>query len=77
MVIVLKPVQMLDDRGNTAVYLLYALTRIKSIARSAGVTSQQLLEASKTTQISLDHDKEWNLGKVNFLLNLFIFFFFI
>lgn len=56
---------MLDDRGNTAVYLLYALTRIKSIARSAGVTSEQLKEASKTTQISLEHEKEWNLGKVH------------
>ncbi|KAK6624534.1 hypothetical protein RUM44_011393 [Polyplax serrata] len=56
--------KMLDDRGNTAVYLLYALTRIKSIARSAGVTSEQLKEASKTTQISLEHEKEWNLGKV-------------
>lgn len=57
---------MLDDKGNTAVYLLYALTRIKSISRNAGVTAEQLLEARKTTSISLDHEKEWNLGKVIF-----------
>ncbi|CAF3642433.1 unnamed protein product, partial [Rotaria sordida] len=29
--------RMLDDRGNTAAYLLYAYTRIRSIARTAGV----------------------------------------
>lgn len=65
---------MLEDKGNTAVYLLYALTRIKSIARNAGVTSEQLKEASKTTPISLEHPKEWKLGKVNFknlLKNIF------
>lgn len=56
--------QMLEDKGNTAVYLLYALTRIKSIARNAGVTSEQLKEASETTPISLEHPKEWKLGKV-------------
>lgn len=55
---------MLDDKGNTAVYLLYALTRIKSIARNAGVTSQQLRDAGQNTPISLDHEKEWKLGKV-------------
>ena len=29
--------KMLDDKGNTAVYLLYAYTRIRSIGRTAGV----------------------------------------
>ena len=34
--------KMLDDKGNTAVYLLYAYTRIRSIGRTAGVDGQQL-----------------------------------
>jgi len=57
---------MLDDKGNTAVYLLYALTRIRSIARTAGVSLKELQEAAQTTPISLDHEKEWKLGKVIF-----------
>ncbi|GLG93400.1 Probable arginine--tRNA ligase, cytoplasmic [Gryllus bimaculatus] len=57
--------RMLEDRGNTAVYLLYNLTRIRSIARTAGVSSEQLHAAVKNgTTISLDHEKEWKLGKV-------------
>ncbi|KAL0279634.1 UNVERIFIED_CONTAM: hypothetical protein PYX00_001145 [Menopon gallinae] len=55
--------KMLDDKGNTAVYLIYALTRIRSIARNAGMSQEQLREAAKTTDISLDHEKEWKLGK--------------
>ena len=34
--------KMLDDRGNTAAYMLYAYTRIRSIARTANVTPEQL-----------------------------------
>ncbi|XP_066999324.2 arginine--tRNA ligase, cytoplasmic [Anabrus simplex] len=56
--------KMLEDKGNTAVYLLYALTRIRSIARTANITSEQLKEAAKTTTVSLEHEKEWKLGKV-------------
>ncbi|XP_021925431.1 arginine--tRNA ligase, cytoplasmic isoform X2 [Zootermopsis nevadensis] len=56
--------KMLEDKGNTAVYLLYAFTRIRSIARLAGVTPEQLSAAAANTPISLDHDKEWKLGKV-------------
>lgn len=56
--------KMLEDKGNTAVYLLYALTRIRSIARTANVTRAQLKEATATTPISLDHEKEWKLAKV-------------
>jgi len=54
---------MTEDKGNTAVYLLYAYTRICSIARNANVTPKQLKEAAKTTPISLNHEKEWNLAK--------------
>lgn len=56
--------KMLDDKGNTAVYLLYAYTRIRSIARTAKISSQQVKEAAKTTPVLLDHAKEWKLAKV-------------
>ena len=34
--------KMLEDKGNTAVYMLYAYTRIRSIARTAKVSDEQL-----------------------------------
>eukprot|EP01134_Creolimax_fragrantissima_P003964 CFRG3964T1 len=46
----------LDFRGNTAVYLLYAYTRIMSIARRAGVSEADI--ADDNTRIVLQHDKE-------------------
>ncbi|XP_071086878.1 arginine--tRNA ligase, cytoplasmic-like [Haliotis cracherodii] len=55
--------KMLDDRGNTAAYLLYANTRIRSIARLAKVSTDDLKKAAKTTQIDLSHEKEWKLAK--------------
>lgn len=57
--------KMLDDRGNTAAYLLYALTRIRSIARNAHVDSAELRDAVDRGEIavSLDHPKEWRLAK--------------
>lgn len=54
---------MLEDKGNTAVYLLYAYTRIRSIARNANLTAAQLKEAAQNTPVSLEHEKEWKLGK--------------
>merc|ERR1712062_276758 len=39
--------KMLDDRGNTAAYMLYAYTRIRSIARTANITEEQLEQAKK------------------------------
>ena len=56
--------KMLDDKGNTAVYLLYALTRIRSIARTANLSREELKIAAKTTPISVDNEKEWKLAKV-------------
>ncbi|XP_014229308.1 arginine--tRNA ligase, cytoplasmic isoform X1 [Trichogramma pretiosum] len=56
--------KMLQDKGNTAVYLLYARTRIRSIARTANVTQEQLRKAIEDTPISLEHEKEWKLAKV-------------
>ncbi|XP_041122662.1 arginine--tRNA ligase, cytoplasmic [Polyodon spathula] len=55
--------KMLDDRGNTAAYLLYAFTRIRSIARVANIDEASLRRAAGTTEMVLDHEKEWKLGK--------------
>ncbi|KAG5343461.1 SYRC protein, partial [Acromyrmex charruanus] len=56
--------KMLEDKGNTAVYLLYALTRIRSIARTANITKDELRQRSYEVPISLEHEKEWKLAKV-------------
>ncbi|KAM9450505.1 arginine--tRNA ligase, cytoplasmic [Clarias gariepinus] len=55
--------KMLDDRGNTAAYLLYAFTRIRSIARLANIEEAALRKAAETCEIVLEHEKEWKLGK--------------
>ncbi|XP_035962633.2 arginine--tRNA ligase, cytoplasmic [Halichoerus grypus] len=55
--------KMLDDRGNTAAYLLYAFTRIRSIARLANIDEEMLQRAAQETKIILDHEKEWKLGR--------------
>uniref|UniRef100_A0A9L0RQM0 Arginine--tRNA ligase, cytoplasmic n=1 Tax=Equus caballus TaxID=9796 RepID=A0A9L0RQM0_HORSE len=55
--------KMLDDRGNTAAYLLYAFTRIRSIARLANIDEEMLQKAARETKIILDHEKEWKLGR--------------
>jgi len=56
--------KMLDDKGNTAVYLLYMLTRIRSIARTAKVSEADLAEAVKNADVKLDHPREWKLAKL-------------
>lgn len=56
--------KMLDDKGNTAVYLLYAYTRIKSIQRTAQVDETKLKAYIDKNGIRLDHEKEWKLGKM-------------
>lgn len=56
--------KMLDDKGNTAVYLLYALTRIRSIARTAQVSEEQLKAEFEKTGYIFGHEAEWKLGKV-------------
>jgi arginyl-tRNA synthetase len=55
--------RMLDDKGNTAVYLLYMYTRIRSIARNANISPEQLQAAIEKEPLSFDHPKEWKLGK--------------
>jgi arginyl-tRNA synthetase len=56
--------RMLEDKGNTAVYLLYALTRIRSIARNCGADFIKNLPKYKNeVVVSLEHEKEWKLAK--------------
>ncbi|XP_053690008.1 probable arginine--tRNA ligase, cytoplasmic [Sabethes cyaneus] len=57
--------KMLEDKGNTAVYLLYAYTRIRSIARNCGGDfANNIDKVIANTKLSLDHEKEWKLAKV-------------
>ncbi|XP_021741392.1 arginine--tRNA ligase, chloroplastic/mitochondrial-like isoform X2 [Chenopodium quinoa] len=51
--------QMLNDKGNTAVYLLYAHARICSIIRKSG---KDIEELKKNGQVVLDHSDERALG---------------
>ncbi|XP_023299020.2 probable arginine--tRNA ligase, cytoplasmic [Lucilia cuprina] len=55
--------KMLEDRGNTAVYLLYAYTRICSISRNSGEDFSDLAKVLQTNKIVLEHEKEWKLAK--------------
>lgn len=55
---------MLEDKGNTAVYLLYAYARIKSIARNCGGEFATNIKAvAQKHPITLEHEKEWKLAK--------------
>lgn len=56
---------MLEDKGNTAVYLLYAYTRIRSIARNCGGDfANDIDKVIANTKLTLEHEKEWKLAKV-------------
>lgn len=61
--------QMLEDKGNTAVYLLYSLTRIRSIKRKANLGSvedvlkRRELELGSSTSLNLTHEREIKLAK--------------
>ncbi|KAI6197458.1 putative arginine--tRNA ligase, cytoplasmic [Aphelenchoides besseyi] len=58
--------RMLDDRGNTAVYLLYAYARIQSIIRNANVEPERISEyVNQLTDsiLPLDHPAELKLAK--------------
>lgn len=56
--------KMLDDKGNTAVYLLYAYTRVRSIQRNAKIESASLERYIQQNSVKLIHEKEWKLGKM-------------
>ncbi len=53
---------MLDPKGNTAVYLIYAYVRICSIIRKSGLTSEQIAELSKNKPFKVTHPDERNLA---------------
>jgi len=55
--------KMLDDKGNTAAYLLYTYTRIRSIARLAKMTPEAMAEGARNTPPSIEHPAEWKLAK--------------
>jgi len=54
--------KMLDPKGNTAVYLIYAYVRICSIIRKSGLTSEQIAELSKNKPFKVTHPDERNLA---------------
>ncbi|KAL5968638.1 Arginine--tRNA ligase cytoplasmic [Taenia solium] len=56
--------KMLDDKGNTAAYLLYAYTRIRSIIRKTGWNDEKLAEVCKTAHVNLEHPAELKLGMI-------------
>lgn len=60
--------QMLEDKGNTAVYLLYSLTRIRSIKRKADLGSvedilSKRLQEKGAAPLELSHEREIKLAK--------------
>ncbi|KAE9553127.1 hypothetical protein FO519_003644 [Halicephalobus sp. NKZ332] len=57
--------RMLDDRGNTALYLLYAYVRIRAIGRNAKVSRETLLEHIKKNNglVKVEHPAEVKLAK--------------
>lgn len=62
--------RMLDDRGNTAVYLLYSLTRIRSIIRNCNLPksiNEIGNELAQNGALKLEHARENKLAK--FILN--------
>ena len=52
-------------KGNTAAYLLYQLTRIRSVVRKVGdaVTGEQMTGIAQNLEFSLTHAKERKLAK--------------
>ena len=53
--------KMLDDKGNTAVYLFYSYVRICSIYRKINIDEKQIEELIKTTKIEVKEKSEKKL----------------
>ncbi|KII61094.1 Arginine--tRNA ligase, cytoplasmic [Thelohanellus kitauei] len=53
--------RMLEDRGNTAIYLLYTYARVRSIIRKTCVTEEDIVEYVKTEGLRVEHDCELKL----------------
>lgn len=54
--------KMLDPKGNTAIYLIYAYVRMCSIIRKSGLTSEQINELAKKKPFKITHPEERNLA---------------
>merc|ERR1712142_545516 len=48
--------KMLDDKGNTAVYLLYAYTRVRSIQHTSKITNEAIADYVQNHSIALEHE---------------------
>jgi arginyl-tRNA synthetase len=53
--------KMLDPKGDTALYLLYAYARLDSILRKVGIDQAKAQEMAKTNKIKITHEKERKL----------------
>ena len=54
--------KMLDPRGNTAVYLIYAYVRMCSIIRKSGLTSEQITKIAQEKPWKITHPDERTLA---------------
>lgn len=54
--------KMLDPKGDTALYLLYAYARLDSILRKAGIDQVKAVDLAKTSKIKVAHEKERRLA---------------
>lgn len=54
--------QMLESKGNTAVYLLYAYARLCSIIKKSGMTEQDIKKAAKEIGFKITHEHEATLA---------------
>ena len=54
--------RMLDPKGDTALYLLYAYARLDSITRKLGLDEPKLQELISKAKIVITHEKERNLA---------------
>lgn len=53
--------KVLDDRGNTAVYLIYCYVRILSVYANQELTIEKVKELANTEAIEISHEKERKL----------------
>ncbi len=53
--------KMLDPKGDTALYLMYAYARLESILRKAGIDQPKLQELIAKSKITITHEKERKL----------------
>lgn len=54
--------KMLDPKGNTAIYLIYAYVRMCSIIRKSGLSSAEIHELAKKKPFRITHPDERNLA---------------